>query len=182
MIGVIPNPKKSFQIERDIEEVKLAIEHMHLFTKDYKYYKSNTVLNMVTYEATEFLSVGVYIDITYFTINEHRTEITIEIRRKIGTFNQSHEVTLANTHLMKISELFSESISIDQNERLERVRQIETDKQNKIDEQNQKLENAKREAELERLNNPILYYTKQVLYIIGTILIITVFLYFLKKI
>ncbi len=182
MIGVIPNPKKSFHIEKSVDEVKSAIEHMHLFTSEYKLFKSNSVLNLFTYEATEFLSAGVYIDISCFSINEIRTEITVEIRRKIGTFNQSHEVTLANSHLAKIPELFSKSISVDINDRLSQIQALETAKQDKIDEQRKKVDNAKKEAELERQNSPALYYTKQALYILATIGLIAGFIYLIIKV
>ncbi len=43
MIGVIPNPKKSLQIEKPISDVKAAIEYLYLYTTKYKmYYQSRT--------------------------------------------------------------------------------------------------------------------------------------------
>jgi hypothetical protein len=69
MIGVIPNPKKTFQIEKPISEVRQAIEHLTLFTTKYKLFKANPTLNQFTFEASEFLSLGVYIDLNCFAPN-----------------------------------------------------------------------------------------------------------------
>jgi TM2 domain-containing membrane protein YozV len=57
---------------------------------------------MYTYSASELLSLGVYIDINLNELSPSKTEINLEIRRKVGTFNESHEVTLANQHINKI--------------------------------------------------------------------------------
>jgi hypothetical protein len=156
MIGVISNPKKSFRIERQIAEVKSAIENLMLFTKTYKLNKANTVLNQFTYEATEFLSVGVYIDINFFFVNETQTEITIEVRRKIGSFDQSHEITNANNHIAKITDLVTQSITAGTEGRQLMLDQIEADKKMKAD-----LEKERRFQELEEKQDfPIQYYTK----------------------
>jgi hypothetical protein len=61
----------------------------------------NEVINQYSYESYEFLSFGVYIDIHLNSINENKTEISIEIRRKIGSFDKSHEITNANEHIAK---------------------------------------------------------------------------------
>ena len=45
MIGALPNPKKSFQVEKPSTEVQQAVEHLTLFTKDYKLFKANPILN-----------------------------------------------------------------------------------------------------------------------------------------
>jgi ABC-type enterochelin transport system substrate-binding protein len=169
MIGVIPNPKKSFQVEKPVAEIKQAIEHLTLFTTKYKLFKANPTLNQYTFEASEFLSLGVYIDISYFTIADSRTEVTIEIRRKIGSFDKSHEVSLANTHLTTITDLISESISTDPAERLAKLEQIEADKKHKEDELKEKIEENKRKAQEEKENNPLLYYTKQTVLILLSI-------------
>jgi preprotein translocase subunit SecF len=60
--------------------------------------------------------LGVLIDINLSSITEDKTTIDIEIRRKVGTFNQSHEVTSANNHIAKIIELFSKGIAMSDDE------------------------------------------------------------------
>lgn len=163
MIGVIPNPKKSFQIDKSINEIYLAIEHLPLFSQKYKIFKSNKTLNLFTFEATELLSLGVYIDINCSSLTESKTEITIEVRRKVGTFNQSHEVTLANTHIVKITDLIAESVGTDEQERILKAEKIVANKKEKEDELKQKIEENKRRNEEERQNNPVAYYAKQII-------------------
>lgn len=98
----IPNPKKTTQVDFPIERVKLSVLNINLINDKYKFTSSNEIFNQYTYEALEFLSLGVYIDINLNRLSDDKTEISVEIRRKLGTFNQSHEVTKANEHLVKI--------------------------------------------------------------------------------
>jgi hypothetical protein len=103
-VFAIPNPKKTTQVDFPIEKVKLSVQNINLRNDKYKFSKANEIFNQYTYESLEFLSLGVYIDINLNKINEDKTEITVEIRRKIGTFNQSHEITKANHHIEKTFE------------------------------------------------------------------------------
>lgn len=98
----IPNPHKSTQVDFPIERVKLSVKNISLVNDKYKFTSSNEIFNQYTFEALELLSLGVFIDINLNSLGESKTEITVEIRRKIGTFNQSYEVTRANEHLAKI--------------------------------------------------------------------------------
>ena len=106
----IPNPQKKLIIDFSIEQVKHGVSHLHLVNSNYKLSKTNEVFNQYTFEALEFLSLGVFIDINLSSISEKKTEISIEVRRKVGTFNQSHEVTNANNHIQTIIEMLSKSI------------------------------------------------------------------------
>ena len=101
-VFAIPNPKKSTQVDFPIDRVKLSVQNISLVNNKYKFTSSNEIFNQYTFEALEFLSLGVFIDINLNSLGENKTEITVEIRRKIGTFNQSYEVTKANEHLVKI--------------------------------------------------------------------------------
>ena len=98
----IPNPQKSTQVDFPIERVKLSVQNISLINNKYKFTSSNEIFNQYTFEALELLSLGVFIDINLNSLGENKTEITVEIRRKIGSFNQSYEVTRANEHLVKI--------------------------------------------------------------------------------
>ena len=98
----IPNPKKSVQVDFPVEVVKQSVKNINLINDKYKFTSSNEIFNQYTYEALEFLSLGVFIDINLNALNENKTEIVVEVRRKLGSFNQSHEVTKANEHLVKI--------------------------------------------------------------------------------
>jgi hypothetical protein len=103
-VFAIPNPKKTTIVDFPIEKVKLSVQNINLRNNKYKFSKSNEIFNQYTYESLEFLSLGVYIDINLNKISDDKTEITVEIRRKIGTFNQSHEITKANEHIEKTFE------------------------------------------------------------------------------
>jgi hypothetical protein len=103
-VNAIPNPKKSTQVDFPIEKVKLSVQNLSLRNNKYKFSKANEIFNQYTYESSEFLSLGVYVDINLNKITEDKTEITVEIRRKIGTFNQSYEITNANEHIEKTFE------------------------------------------------------------------------------
>ncbi len=113
MIGAIPNPTKTHIVSFPIGKVKVAVERITKISKKYKFTSSNNVFNQTTLEAYELLSLGVYIDISLSEIAENKTQITVEVRRKIGSFNQSSEVTNANIHLNKIFEFLGKAIELD---------------------------------------------------------------------
>ena len=46
------------------------------------------------------------------SISENKTEITVEIRRKVGSFDQSHEITNANKHIEAIVDNLSKGIML----------------------------------------------------------------------
>jgi hypothetical protein len=109
-VFAIPNPKKILTIDFSIEQVKKGVNNLYLIDNKYKLFNSNEIFNQYTFDLLEFLSLGVYIDINLSSINENKTELTIEVRRKIGTFDQSHEVTKANNHIQLIIDLLSKCI------------------------------------------------------------------------
>lgn len=111
MLGAISNPKKIIVVDFSLEKVKIGIERIAKLSNKFKFTKSNQIFNQTTYEATEFASLGVYIDINLSSLTENKTEITIEVRRKIGSFDKSHEVTLANQHIDNMLEILSRAIS-----------------------------------------------------------------------
>jgi hypothetical protein len=123
MYGAIPNPTKSFQVSFPLEYTYHACQHIYLFNQRYHFQKRNDVLTMVTFGAFEFLDLGAFIDIQCTPIDDKRTQINIEIRRKIGSFDQSYEVTNANKHIQNVMELISTSLSTDANVRYNSVKQ-----------------------------------------------------------
>jgi len=102
MIGAISNPTKKVVIDFSIDQVKTGIKKISQVYKKYKLEKENPMFNQYTFEASEFLSLGVYIDINLTQISETRTEINIEVRRKLGAFDTWVEVQNANEHLQKL--------------------------------------------------------------------------------
>lgn len=109
-IAAIPNPTKKLNLDFSIEKVKSSIKEIPYLKKEYQLKNFNEVFNLFTFEAFEFLSLGIFADINLNSISENKTEINIEIRRKLGSFNQSHEVTLANKHIEQLIDLIGKSI------------------------------------------------------------------------
>ena len=124
MLGAISNPKKSLVIDFSIEKLKSTVELIPLLNPKYKLNSKNEVFNSYTFEALEFLSLGIFADISFSRQDESRTEISIEIRRKIGAFDQAHEVSKANDHISALFELISKCIGLTETE----IKELETKK------------------------------------------------------
>ena len=97
---MIPNPKKNITIDFTVAEIKSALTKVPAyFVNKFTLEKRNDMLNMYTFGTLEFLSLGVYIDINLNSLLENKTEIIIEVRRKIGAFDKMIEVQKANKHI-----------------------------------------------------------------------------------
>jgi hypothetical protein len=103
MIGAIPNPKKSFDIDFNSKEVFEKTQYLPLITK-FKFHSKNEVLKTYRFESLEFLSFGVWVDISISSITEEKSKVEIEILRKIGAFDKSYEVSEAGRHIVELSE------------------------------------------------------------------------------
>jgi hypothetical protein len=112
MLGAIPNPKKSFDVDFSCQKIIDTIEYIPLRNNKYKFTSKNDILKTYRFEALEFLSLGVYIDISISSIAESRTKIEIEVSRKIGAFDKTFEVTKANEHISRIATLIGECITL----------------------------------------------------------------------
>lgn len=111
-VFAIPNPKKNLSVDFPIKKVRQGVKNLSLINQKYRFSNSNEIFNQYTYESYEFLSLGVYIDINLNSVTENKTEITVEIRRKLGTFNESHEVTHANNHIINIVNYIAQLVSM----------------------------------------------------------------------
>lgn len=103
----VPNPSKKVQIDFSIEKVKESVKNINLVNKKYKFESSVELANLYTYESLEFLSLGVFIDINLISLGVDKTEVNIEVRRKVGTFDQNHEVTKAHGHINEMIKIIS---------------------------------------------------------------------------
>ena len=110
MLGAIPNPKKTLEIDFNIEQLSNAIILIPLKDSKYKFTSKNDVLKTFRFEALEFLSLGVYIDISVSSISDTKSKIEIEVSRKLGAFDQAVEVSKANDHIANIATLMSECL------------------------------------------------------------------------
>ena len=108
---MIPNPQKKVTVNFTLDEVNNSFSKIVNINNKYTLQSNNELMGIFTLSALEFLSVGVYIDLSSRMINSNQTEITIEVRRKIGAFDEAVEVQNANKHieilLSDISELLS---------------------------------------------------------------------------
>jgi hypothetical protein len=111
MIGAIPNPTKKVTIDFPINSVKDGILNLPKMFKKYRLEKQNPMFNQYTLDGSEFLSLGVYIDFNLTSVSENRTDLSIEIRRKLGAFDNWVEVQNANEHIQKIMDGLSKILT-----------------------------------------------------------------------
>jgi TM2 domain-containing membrane protein YozV len=110
---MISNPKKELTVNYNILKIKKVLQYI-----SFTLYEENPSINYYTFTANEFLSLGVYIDITLNEKSDNKTEITIEVRRKLGSFDQSYEISKANTYINKILKELSTLLELDETELL----------------------------------------------------------------
>lgn len=103
----IPNLNESFSMEYSIPQIKDSIALIPLLDNKYKIVQPEDSPNLVTLESKEFLNSAVFVDFNLATIQENKTDVTIEIRRKKRSFDQYYEVTNAFIHIDNlISQLY----------------------------------------------------------------------------
>ncbi len=110
MLGAIPNPKKTLEIDFNVEQLCNAIILIPLKDSKYKFTSKNDILKTFRFEALEFLSLGVYIDISVSSVSDTKSKIEIEVSRRLGAFDQAVEVSKANDHIANIATLMSECL------------------------------------------------------------------------
>jgi hypothetical protein len=111
MIGAIANPTKKVTIDFPMSQVKDCVLTIpKVFTK-YRIQSQNPMFNQYTFEASEFLSLGVFIDINLTEVGPNKTEISIEVRRKLGAFDNWVEVQNANEHIQNIITAISKALT-----------------------------------------------------------------------
>jgi hypothetical protein len=110
MAGELANPKKVLTMDFALDKVKVGVERISWLSSSHKFTKGNPGNNQYTFEAGEFLSLGVYIDINLLPVSERKTDLIIEVRRKVGPFEQPYEITYANYHLETIVDLIIKGI------------------------------------------------------------------------
>jgi hypothetical protein len=112
----IPNLNESFSMEYSIPQIKDSIALIPLFDKKYRISLPDECPNRVTLESKEFLNSAVFVDFNLATIQENKTDVTLEIRRKKRSFDQHYEVTNAFIHIYKLIEQLSKAILLNDTE------------------------------------------------------------------
>jgi len=125
MNGVIPNPKKTIEIDFSIDQLKNSIEYITYKNSKYKLFQKNDIINQYSFQGMEFLSLGFYIDINLTSLNENKTRIDIEVRRTIGAFDKPTEINKANDHIQNITKYIGECVVLS-NEELHQLKESST--------------------------------------------------------
>ena len=112
----IPNLNESFSMEYSIPKIKDSIALIPLLDKKYRIALQDESPDRVTLESKEFLNSGVFVDFNLATIQENKTDVTIEIRRKKRSFDQHYEVTNAFIHIGNLIEQLSKAITLKETE------------------------------------------------------------------
>lgn len=110
MIGAIANPTKKVTIEFPISRVKDAVLNIPKVYKKYRLENKDDMFYNYTLGVSEFLSLGAFIDINLNEVSSNKTEINIEVRRKLGAFDNWVEVQNANEHIQKVISALSKAI------------------------------------------------------------------------
>jgi hypothetical protein len=114
------NPRKEIFLPIQKENLKKALlkipDEMEKCGKAGYLLETNQIeIGRIVLQKTEFLSMGVKIDIQIGTENMDGTYISMEVKRVIGAFDKSYEIAYANKHIDNIctslnSILFPEKI------------------------------------------------------------------------
>ena len=99
MFGAISNPKKTVTVNFPIEQVKIAARNIDKVMQFCHFIEKNDMFASYKFSRSEFLSMGAFINIHLNSISENKTQVDIEISRKLGAFDEWVEVTKANRHL-----------------------------------------------------------------------------------
>lgn len=121
MIGAIPNPQKTVEVELPAKELCEAIKRVPLFTSKYTLTNQNDMMKIYTFSSFEFLSMGAHIDISVKSKSESLSDLNFEVRRAVGAFDKSHEVANANIHLAALIKLVQKAIENDSSQYISNI-------------------------------------------------------------
>ena len=108
----IPNLNESFSMEYSIPQIKDGIALIPLLDNKYRIALPNESPDRITLESKEFLNSAVFVDFNLDTIQENKTDVTLEIRRKKRSFDQYYEVTNAFIHIDNLIEQLSKAVAL----------------------------------------------------------------------
>jgi hypothetical protein len=99
MLKAIPNPTKTITVDFSIDQVKTSVRNIGKIAKSFHLREENEIINLYKFSRDEFLSMGSYVSIDINSISENKTEINVEVTRKLGAFDSWVEVQYANEHI-----------------------------------------------------------------------------------
>ena len=104
-------PQKEITIDFSIQDIKIAILKLPKMLDNCKIINQNDILNRYDMQFTSFMSLGNKLSVTLTQLSENKTKITVDTTRMSGTFNESHEVTSADTDYTKMTDSLSKLLS-----------------------------------------------------------------------
>lgn len=115
---MIQNPKKTITVEKNIESVKNVVKNLHkIYTSIDKIFEENELINEYHYHIKEGMySMGSKVIFNLRKLDESSTEISIEIMRMVGSYNQGHEVSIANNEMTAITTALNSFLNLTESE------------------------------------------------------------------
>lgn len=108
----IPNLNESFSIEYSIPAIKDGIARIPFLDTNYKLATLVESFDSVILETKEFLNSAVFVSFNLVPIQEHRTDVTIEIRRKKRSFDKNFKGTNTFISIENLILQLSEALAI----------------------------------------------------------------------
>ena len=112
----IPHLNESFSMEYSIPQIKDSISQIPLLDKKYRIALPVESTDRVTLESKEFLNSAVFIDFNLATIQENKTDVTIEIRRNKRSFDEYYETTNTFININDLIEQLYKAIALRETE------------------------------------------------------------------
>lgn len=105
---MIPNPKKTLTIKSSISNVVEALNQLPQTLQKvnlggYILESKQEMIDQWVFTKTEALSLGSRITVELQDKGNEQTEVTIEVSRVLGSFNQGYEVTNAMNHIKNVT-------------------------------------------------------------------------------
>ncbi len=95
-------PQKEMILDFGINDVKQSILKLPKMLDNCKVIDQNDILKKYDLQFTSFMSLGNRLSLQLTEISDTKTKITIDTTRMVGSFNESHEVSLATTDYNKM--------------------------------------------------------------------------------
>ena len=112
----IPHLNESFSMEYSIPQIKDSIALIPLLDKKYRIALPDESPDRVTLESKEFLNSVVYVDFNLATIQENKTDVTLEIRRNKRSFDEYYETTNTFININDLIEQLYKAIALRETE------------------------------------------------------------------
>ena len=104
-------PQKELVVDFSVNDVKNAILKIPKMVDSCSMLQKDDVLKKYDLQFTSFASTGNKLSIHLVEINDNKTKIVVDTTRVFGSYNQSHEVTSANTDFTKMTNALSKLLT-----------------------------------------------------------------------